>query len=91
MSRLSVKVMPNAKQTRFVEWMDGGVLRIRLAAPPVDGKANKVLIDFLAKSFGLRKSQIKIVKGEKSREKTIDVSGIEDDELLQMVNLLISS
>jgi len=59
-------------------------MRLRLQAPPVDGKANKLLIKFLSSVFGVRKNQITIVGGEKSRDKRLLVdSELEDAEFLK--------
>jgi hypothetical protein len=51
-------------------------LRIRIQAPPVEGKANRELVKFLAASLGLRKTDIVIKRGESSREKTLLLSGL---------------
>lgn len=63
-------------------------LRIRVKAPPVDGKANKHLLDFLSKSFGVTKSNVRIISGEHCRDKTIAVHAPqrEPDWLHQLVN-----
>jgi uncharacterized protein len=69
--RFEVKVIPNAKKDRLVE--ENGRLKVYLNAPAVDGKANKALIEFLAEHFGVKKSEVRLVRGEKSREKTVEV------------------
>lgn len=72
--RFAVKVKPNARQSGFVrDAIDGQPAVIGLNAPPVDGKANRALIEFLAKAFGARKSDVSIVSGAGSRVKTIEV------------------
>ncbi|MDP0489938.1 MAG: DUF167 domain-containing protein [Verrucomicrobiota bacterium JB023] len=75
--QLRVKVTPNAKSNQIKGWADhpeaGRHLRIQITAPPVDGKANKALIAFLAKELNLPKSQICLRKGESSRLKTIEL------------------
>lgn len=68
--RVSVKVIPNAKRDEVV---DGDVLKVHVRAPAVDGKANKAVIKVLAEFFNVRKSCIRIVFGERSREKAVDV------------------
>jgi len=57
--------------------------RIKLTAPPIEGKANKALINFLAKKTGLPKSKIQIVSGEHSRNKTIRIHNISSDNAMQ--------
>ncbi|OJI06675.1 hypothetical protein BK004_02525 [bacterium CG10_46_32] len=69
---IAVKVTPRSKENRIVGFKDG-VLRVRITAPPVDGKANKALVVFLADAWGVPKSSIKIIQGETSREKVLEV------------------
>ncbi len=75
--KLRVHATPNARQSEIVGWEDdpriGYILRVRIAAAPVDGEANKALRDFLAKSLGLSKSQVTLEKGNSARFKTFDV------------------
>ena len=70
--RLSVKVIPQAKKDRIVE--EPGRLKVYLTAPPVDGKANEALIEVLAARFKVKRSQVKIVKGQKGRLKIVDIT-----------------
>jgi hypothetical protein len=69
----SVFVVPNAKKAAVEK--EGDVLRVRLTSPPEKGKANKELIDVLADYFSVRKSDVKIVSGLKSRNKTVQIRG----------------
>ncbi len=69
---LNIKVIPNSKKDRIGE-KTGDVLKIYVTAPPVDNKANKHLILFLSKYYHIKKSMITIIKGEKSRYKTIRI------------------
>ena len=75
--QLRVKVTPNAKGNKVIGWEDdpraGRVLRIRLQAPPVDGKANKALVAFLARELGISKSKVILVKGTTSRSKLLEL------------------
>lgn len=70
---LTIRVTPRAKKTEISGFRGDGTLRIRVSAPPVDGKANAALIKFLAKILGVRKSRIEIVAGEKSLDKIVSV------------------
>lgn len=70
-----VRVQPSAPATKLLGWNTAGELRIRIAAPPVEGTANKKLIAFLAKQLRLSKSDIRIEAGESSRVKTISAPG----------------
>ncbi len=68
--RLSVHVVPQASRTEVDGWHDGA-LRIRLAAPPVDGKANAVLQAWLAEQLGLPKRAVRLHRGPASRHKQL--------------------
>ena len=70
---LSLHIQPGAKKT---EGLHGEALKIRLAAPPVDGKANDCLIAFLAATLDVPKSRVELVSGATSRAKRIRVCGI---------------
>ena len=70
--KYSVKVIPRSKKTR-VEEEGQGRLRVHLTAPPVEGKANKALIGVLAGHFGVKKRQIRIIGGQKSRQKIVEI------------------
>lgn len=77
MKTLVVKITPNARQSQILGWAEhpdhGTHLRIQLAAPPVDGKANKALIAFLAKEWKTSKSSITLQSGTTSRFKRLQV------------------
>jgi len=72
--KLHVRATPNARVSEIVGWEEdapvGPVLRVRIAAPPVEGKANALLREFLAQALGLSKSTITLEKGGSSRYKT---------------------
>jgi len=72
---LRLHIQPGAKKTE-VAGLHGEALKIRLAAPPVDGKANASLIAFLADRLGVAKSAVTLVSGDASRAKRVRVSGI---------------
>ena len=70
---LHVHAQPGAKRTEIVG-LHGDCIKIRLASPPVDGKANECLIEFLARRLGVRKGQITIARGIISRRKQVLVA-----------------
>lgn len=72
LTRLKIKVVPNAKATQIVEQAPG-FLKIKLQAPAHEGKANQALIKFLSHHFKIPKSNIAIISGTKSREKQINI------------------
>lgn len=75
--KVRLHVSPGAKRSEIVGWEDdpngGRVLRVRIAAPPIDGKANAALREFLAKTWKLPKSAVVLEKGEGARYKSISV------------------
>ena len=72
---LEILVQPRASRTRAIG-EQGGRLKIQLAAPPVDGEANRALVEFLAEALGVRKGEVAILRGETGRRKTVRVSGV---------------
>jgi hypothetical protein len=70
---LQLSVMPNAKRTEVDGWHDGA-LRVRLAAPPIDGRANDALVAWLAKSLGVPKRDVEVLRGEASRRKQVAIA-----------------
>ncbi len=71
---LTLHIQPGAKKTEFAG-LHGDALKIRLAAPPVDGKANEALIRFVADQLGLAKSAVNLKSGQTSRRKVLEVIG----------------
>jgi uncharacterized protein len=69
--RFRVRIQPAAPRDELLGWNTAGELRIKVAAPPHEGEANKKLVAFLAKRFGVAKREIVVESGEKSRTKTI--------------------
>ena len=75
-ARIAVKVQPRARETALMESV-GGAYRLRLATPPVDGKANEACIRFFAARFGVAPSAVRIVQGLSSRMKVVEIDGID--------------
>jgi uncharacterized protein (TIGR00251 family) len=72
---LELLVQPRASRTKVVGEHDGR-LKLQLAAPPVDGEANAALVQFLADTLRVRKSDVTVVRGETGRRKTVRIAGI---------------
>ena len=77
---LHIRVQPRAKRDEVVGERAGAVV-IRLAAPPVDGKANAALCAFIAKAAHVPRSRVHIVRGQTSRDKVVRVDGVTGEEL----------
>lgn len=75
---LTLHIQPGAKKTEVVG-LHGDALKIRLAAPPVDGKANAALIGFVAERLGLAKSAVSLKSGQTSRRKVLEVNAAPAD------------
>ena len=71
---LAVHVQPNARRSEVIG-PHGGALKIRIAAPAVDGKANTALLAFIADAFAVPRKQVTLVRGESSRHKIVEVRG----------------
>lgn len=84
---VSVHARPGAKKNAIVGIFDGK-LKIALAAPPVDGKANAKLCEFFAKELGISKSAVRILSGEACREKRIRLSGLSSKQVLEKINFV---
>lgn len=82
--RLSLKVIPASREDK-IEGLKEDRIYIRLIAPAVDGKANLALISFLAKTFKVKKTQVLLVSGEKSRLKLVELKGVSLDEASRML------
>jgi uncharacterized protein (TIGR00251 family) len=72
---LHIKVTPNASRNEIVGFTEG-VLHLKIAAPPVRGKANRELTSFLSQALGVSKSSVSIVKGQTSRNKVVTIDGL---------------
>ena len=90
-TRISVKIQPGASRNEVLG-LQNDVLRIKIAAPPEKGKANKELVDFLSERLDIARAVIEIVSGYTSRQKVIAVKGLSKQEiikrLLPQANLL---
>ncbi len=78
---LAVRVTPRASRNEIVEVQSDGTVKIHITAAPVDGKANDVLVAFLADILGVPKSRIDIVAGASGRDKLISVLDMDADEV----------
>jgi len=70
--RLNIKVIPKSSLNKVIRLSDTD-LKVKLTSPPVDGEANKKLIEILSKEYNVAKSKIKIVKGETRKNKIVNI------------------
>jgi len=79
---IEVRVTPRAATDEIAGWTDG-VLRVRVKAPPVDGKANQALLELMARKLGLPPSRLELVGGATARIKRIRLVDVGKDEVLK--------
>ena len=84
-AKISLRVHPNSARNEVVGFSDG-VWHIRVAAPPVRGKANKELTDFLSQLLDVGKSRIAIIKGHTTRNKVITIDGLSQEEVIRRLS-----
>ena len=82
---ISLRVRPNAARSQVLGFTDG-ILRVKVAAPPVKGKANKELIAFLSQLLGIGKSSLAILKGHASRNKVITIDGLRQEDIMKRLS-----
>jgi hypothetical protein len=84
--RLSVRAQPRASRSEVAGEHDGA-LKVRLAAPPVDGEANRELVRFLAKLLDVARSRVTVVAGETGRNKVVEVAGLTVADVERLLGL----
>ena len=84
---LNIKIAPNASKNEIIKSEDG--VKLKITAQPVDGKANKAVIEYLSKNFKIPKTSFEIIRGETSKEKTVLIK-CKDEEKLQKLKEVFS-
>lgn len=88
---LAIRVTPRARKNEISEIMSDGTVKIRLTAPPVDGKANEALIDFLAEVLDVSPRNIEIVAGATGRKKLVSIVGLDAGTVQRRILAQISN
>jgi|SRR5437660_12797547 len=86
---LAVRAQPGARKNALAG-EHGGALKIKVTAPPQDGRANKALVEILCKTFNVKRSQVELVAGETSRDKRFLIRGLSKAALESQLNMLLS-
>ena len=81
---VEVNVKPNAK-TSEICGIEEGLLKISIDSPPVDGKANSEVVNFMASCFGVKKSYVSIVKGQTSHHKTVQFENWTKEKVIEVI------
>jgi uncharacterized protein (TIGR00251 family) len=84
-ARLHLKVAPKSSRNAVTGWM-GDTLKLSVTVAPEKGKANQAVIDVLAQALDVPRSAIRIVRGETSPAKTVEISGLAEGEILRRLN-----
>ena len=82
---LAVRVVPRSKREEISAILDDGTLKIRITAPPVEGKANRALIEFLSRVLDVPKSSIEIIAGEKGKNKLVAILDLDAQVVNQRI------
>ena len=86
---IKVRVQPKASRNQ-VDGFEEGTLRMRVTAPPTEGKANAGVIALLAKTLGVSKSRLEIVRGHSSRDKVVAIETLTEQEVHQRIKVVAS-
>ena len=79
-----VRVLPRSSRNE-IAGVTGDALKVKLTAPPVEGAANKLLIEFLSEKLHVAKSKVEILSGQSGRNKLVKVSGIDKEKVLGLL------
>ncbi|MFC2042952.1 DUF167 domain-containing protein [Chloroflexota bacterium] len=88
-TKLKIRITPRAKRDEVHTILEDGTVKVRLTAPPVEGKANKALIKYFSGLFEIPPSQIEILTGFKSRNKRVSIQGMGSVEIYDKLNEIV--
>jgi uncharacterized protein (TIGR00251 family) len=82
MTLIAVKVVPRAAKNEIVGWL-AGALKVRVQAPPQDGRANRALEELLAEALNLKKAAVSVTSGQSSALKRVAIEGLSREEIVR--------
>jgi uncharacterized protein len=88
-AKVTFQVQPGAKHTEIVSISSDLVIKVKVNAPPVEGKANEALLDLLKELLQVRSSQLEVIRGEKSRTKIIQIDGLSTEYVIKQLQDLL--
>jgi len=88
-TKLKIRVTPRAKHDEIYYILEDGTVKVRLTAPPVEGKANKALIKYFSGILEIPRSRIEILSGFKSRNKLMAIRGMDSIEIYNKLNGIV--
>jgi len=83
---LELKIIPNAPRNEIAGWV-GSALKIKIHAPALEGRANDELLDFLAEKLGVHRRAVTLLRGDKSRQKVVQIAGLDSAGVKQRLGL----
>jgi uncharacterized protein (TIGR00251 family) len=83
-SVIRIKVVPRSSRNQLVQGEDGS-WRLKITAPPVEGQANKTVREYLAKCLGIAKGKVEIIAGEKAKQKSVRIQGLDRKTIHRML------
>jgi len=84
---LEVSIQAGASQNKVINY-ENNVLKLKIAAPAMEGKANRKIIEFLSSMLGVKKTSIIVKSGKTSKHKILEINGISPDEIKQRLNAI---
>jgi len=88
---LAIRVTPRAQKNQVAQIMANGTIKIHLTAPPVEGKANAALVNFLAEILQVPETSVEIIAGSSGRSKLVTISGLDHDAATQRIANALSN
>jgi uncharacterized protein (TIGR00251 family) len=85
--KIKVKITPNARTDKVCGYIEKDILKIKIKAKPIDGKANLYLIKYLSKELGIPQSNFSIIQGRTSRIKMLEIKNIESKEFIEKLHI----
>jgi uncharacterized protein (TIGR00251 family) len=89
--RIEVRVQPGARSSGLVGWLADGSLKVKVAEPPEDGRANRAVVELLARTLGVRPAALAVVRGASARMKSIEVTGLTAGEARQRLERAVAA
>lgn len=84
-THIKIKLLPRSSRSEIIG-IENNILKVKVTSPPVDGEANKALIQLLAKSLGISKGRVEIVAGKSSKLKTIRIYGLSEKDITLLLD-----
>ena len=88
MARINIRVQPRASRNAIVGFDTEGTLRVRVTAPPAEGQANEAVERALADALGIGRTSVQIVRGTTSRNKVVEIDGLDVEEVKRRIREL---